>query len=99
MPELLRLKAEVIQRSGGDKGASIVVLGEALALARQQGARAWELKAGIDLATLFAATERRAEAVALLDTICSGGATNGETADARRAHQLRESLRSETAAR
>jgi len=99
MPELLRLKAEVIQRSGGDKGASIVVLGEALALARQQGARAWELKAGIDLATLFAATERSAEAVALLDTICSDGATNSEAADARRARQLRDSLRSETAAR
>lgn len=98
VPELLRLKAEVILRSRADEDASVELLREALALAHQQGARAWELKAGIDLATLFVAADRCAEAVGLLDTICSDGVTDTEGADARRAYQLRESLRSVTAA-
>ncbi|MBA2920849.1 transcriptional regulator [Sphingomonas sp. MAH-20] len=48
-PELLRLKARIV-RAAGEEDAGIALLGQALALSREQGARAWELRAATDLA-------------------------------------------------
>ncbi len=44
MPELLRIKAEIADWLDGDCVAREALLRDALALARQQGARAWEVK-------------------------------------------------------
>ena len=49
VPELLRLKAGIV-RSTGAKDTGIALLEEALALSREQGARAWELRVAADLA-------------------------------------------------
>ncbi|WP_429598387.1 ATP-binding protein [Sphingomonas zeicaulis] len=49
MPELLRLKA-AIMNSAGAQAARVALLEEALALSRQQGALAWELRVSADLA-------------------------------------------------
>jgi predicted ATPase/DNA-binding winged helix-turn-helix (wHTH) protein len=50
VPELLRLKAQILHLSGGETEAGLAVLDEALALSREQRARAWELKITANLA-------------------------------------------------
>lgn len=50
VPELLRLKARIVRSAGAEKDTSIALLEEALALSREQGARAWERRAAADLA-------------------------------------------------
>ena len=42
MPELLRIKAELVQRLNSDRATSEILMRDALSLARQQGARAWQ---------------------------------------------------------
>ncbi|MFC0104360.1 ATP-binding protein [Sphingopyxis terrae] len=44
MPELLRIKAELADRLDGDRVARETLLRDALALARQHGAQAWEAR-------------------------------------------------------
>ncbi len=62
MPELLRMKAEILCRTDGSVAASEALLKEALNLAREQGSRAWELRIGADLDGLFT-NERRYDEV------------------------------------
>ena len=42
MPELFRIKAELVQRLNSDRATSEILMRDALSLARQQGARAWQ---------------------------------------------------------
>lgn len=53
-PELLRIKAEIVHRLDGDCAAGEALLHDSIALARAQGARAWERKASDDIAALVA---------------------------------------------
>jgi tetratricopeptide (TPR) repeat protein len=55
MPELLCVKAQVVRLSDNDLPQSEDLLHEAVELARQQGARAWELRAASELAQLHTA--------------------------------------------
>ena len=57
-PELLRLR--------GERDSSEADLTDALQLARQHGARAWELRCAMSLGRLWASTRRRMEAMDLL---------------------------------
>lgn len=57
IPELLRIKANIVQRLGGDAGASEALLRDSIAMAGEQGARAWERLAGADLAALSGAAD------------------------------------------
>lgn len=67
LPELLRLKAEALRAAAPDgAGEAEALLGEALALARRQGARAWELRVATSLAAFLAAGGRVTEGRALL---------------------------------
>ena len=50
VPELLRLKARTVRSAGAAEGARTALLEAALALSREQGARAWELRVAADLA-------------------------------------------------
>ncbi|ETI63075.1 transcriptional regulator [Sphingobium sp. C100] len=52
IPELLRIKARIIHRLDGDVVTSEALLRDSIALAREQGARAWERLAYHDLAAL-----------------------------------------------
>lgn len=52
MPELLRLKGELLLRSGAAAHAPKAWFDRALALARTQGALAWELRAAMSIARL-----------------------------------------------
>jgi len=69
VPELLRLKAQVVRLSEGAPDASIALLEGALTLSRAQGARAWELKIAIDLAKALTTEQKMEEATALLETV------------------------------
>ncbi|QEL26603.1 transcriptional regulator [Bosea sp. F3-2] len=54
LPELLRVKAEIVCRADGDIAACEALLKEALILAREQGSRAWESRIAVDLDGLVA---------------------------------------------
>jgi predicted ATPase len=66
-PELHRLKAEaLIASAAGDPAEAEASLGRALILAREQGARIWELRAATALARFRCDQGRRREAGDLL---------------------------------
>jgi len=76
MPELLRTRAAALRSGGGGDQEAEMLLQQAIDWARRQGARAWELRAAIDLAGLRAVQGRGAEALgelgALLETFSEG---------------------------
>ncbi|PTQ10347.1 transcriptional regulator [Sphingomonas oleivorans] len=92
MPELLRIKAEIMIVSN-DEARAISILEDAIALGRSQGARAWELRATTDLASLFTAEGRSEEALDRLQAALADFPSAGNTADMRRANELIEALR------
>jgi class 3 adenylate cyclase/predicted ATPase/ABC-type transport system involved in cytochrome c biogenesis ATPase subunit len=68
LPDLHRLKAALAKVDGYGEAAE-KHLDAALDVARQQGAKIWELRAAIDLARLWQEQGRTEEAIALLDPI------------------------------
>jgi len=84
LPELLRLKALVLARSGDDAEAVESTLRQSLELGARQTSNAWRLRASMDLAAWWAATGSAEEATALLQS-CRDRAVEGlDTADLRR---------------
>lgn len=106
LAELYRLQGEcLLRRSGFDatRGRQRMkatpsyeeaeaYLERALALARQQGARFWELRAALSLANVWAAEGREAEAQALLDDVCRSFPEGCDLPDLDRARQRRARL-------
>ncbi|MCB4859657.1 winged helix-turn-helix domain-containing protein [Sphingobium sp. PNB] len=90
-PDLLRAKAE-IQRREGNVEASEGTLEDALLLAREQGAKAWELRAAVDLADLQASAGRRDDARTILETASAGFRQAGHNSDLARAERLLTAL-------
>ncbi|HMN47257.1 MAG TPA: winged helix-turn-helix domain-containing protein [Povalibacter sp.] len=84
LPEMLRLKASVV----GDPSAAERLLQESLTCARTQGARAWELRAAMDLARLWIADGRLAEAMSLLGPVRDALTEGLATRDVRAADAL-----------
>jgi predicted ATPase len=67
LPRLYRVRAEMLLQSrGGSEPEVEASLQQALAVAREQDAKGWEINAASDLARLWAETGRRAEAQELL---------------------------------
>ena len=62
--ELIRIKGEIVLRAGGDRPvqAARTCFDAAIALARQQGALFWELRAALSLAGLPGGASETAEA-------------------------------------
>jgi predicted ATPase len=89
MPELLRVKGGLLlsmpQPSVED---AEMYLMQSLELSRRQAARAWELRAGIDLAALWAAQGRPERAKALLQPIFEQFVEGLDTADLKAAEEL-----------
>lgn len=92
MSELLRLKAEIAHRCERDSGSVVAILEQALALAREQGARAWELRAAVDLATRLAGIGHIQRAVDCLVAALPPFSPADETKDVARANALLGSL-------
>jgi predicted ATPase len=92
MPELWRWSGALARRTGSDAIAE-ADLRQALEMARQQGARALELRAAMDLADLKRARSDVSDALALLERLHRTCAEGGETNDLSRAAALIKELR------
>ncbi|ASG24873.1 ATP-binding protein [Nitrospirillum viridazoti] len=89
MPELLRVKADVLRALPDRDPAEVeALLQDALAWSRRQAAKAWELRAAIDLARLWMDQGQPARALALLRPLRDGFQEGLDTADLRAADQL-----------
>ncbi|ROM67255.1 transcriptional regulator [Pseudomonas brassicacearum] len=89
LPELLRIKASILRTlDPGNTAAAEGTLQESIALSQLQGARSWELRASMDLASLWLEQARVTEARALLNE-CNERMTEGyDTLDLRQLHVL-----------
>ncbi len=87
MPELLRIKAGVAHALVGKTEAETLLL-DSLAMSRRQGARSWELRSAIDLARLWIADKRSADALALLGPLRETFREGFDTTDLRAADLL-----------
>ena len=86
MPELLRMKGRVLLSSPEpDVEQAEACLMQSLDLSRATGAKAWELRAAIDLAQLLADRRRGKEARLWLQSAREGFAAGSETEDIRAA--------------
>ncbi|UWU77616.1 winged helix-turn-helix domain-containing protein [Bradyrhizobium huanghuaihaiense] len=89
MPELLRMKAKVrLHLPEPQIEDAEACLMQSLQLSRSKGAKAWELRAAIDLAEFLVERDRREEARLLLQSALEGFAEGSETADITAANSL-----------
>jgi len=89
MPELLRVKGEVIlSMPNPNSAAAEECFIQSLRLSRCQGGRAWELRTAVDLATLWADQGRSADARAVLQPVFEQFAEGSDTTDLAEAGRL-----------
>jgi len=89
MPELLRVKAGLLRSQPEPALADAELqLERSLQLSRGQGARAWELRAAMDLAALLADRGQRAQGKTLLQNVFGQFTEGFDTADLRAAKSL-----------
>lgn len=93
LPELIRIKGELMLRSARHSGDAEAFFREATGIAVQQGARFWELRCATSLARLMIGAGENAQALAVLENV-SGAFTEGaDIADMRNARALMAQLR------
>ncbi|QOZ53946.1 winged helix-turn-helix domain-containing protein [Bradyrhizobium sp. CCBAU 53338] len=93
LPELLRIKGELMLRDSPESETADACFREAMDLATQQGADFWQLRCAISIAQLGIGQGRRADALAVLEKVC-GTLTEGfDIADMRIARGLIADLR------
>lgn len=86
MPELLRMKSQVLPRTAHAEGLSLQsCLEQALELSRHQSARGWELRAATDLAAFLIEQGRPQQAHAILKSVLEQFTEGFGTADLKRA--------------
>jgi len=89
MPEALRMRGKVLSHQPAPRMQDAeACLMQALDLSRTQGAKAWELRAAVDLAGVISERGRREEAKGLLQSSLEGFAEGSDTADIRAADAL-----------
>src|ERR1700733_9017199 len=70
VPEILRVKGELLQRGGADPAVIANMFGQSMRQAREQQALYWELCAATSLADVLQSQRRHLEARAVLAPIC-----------------------------
>ena len=90
--ELSRLQGELLLAHTPDQRAGEACLQQALAIARQQQAKSWELRAGMSLSRLWQRQGKRAAAYDLLAEVYGWFREGVETADLQEAQTLLEQL-------
>jgi predicted ATPase/DNA-binding winged helix-turn-helix (wHTH) protein len=94
LPELLRIRGELLRRALGDASlAAEKDFRDSLALARRQGAKSWALRTATSLARLRQAQGRDAEARAQLRPIYEAFSEGLDSVDLRAAQALLATLR------
>ncbi|WP_339035077.1 winged helix-turn-helix domain-containing protein [Bradyrhizobium symbiodeficiens] len=88
LPELLRIKGELLLRSARHAEQAETHFREAMGIAAQQGARFWELRCATSLARSMSGAGRGAEARVVLDKVCGTFAEGFDIADMRMARDL-----------
>jgi predicted ATPase/DNA-binding winged helix-turn-helix (wHTH) protein len=90
LAELLRIKGELLLRQAEDQSISAAEdrFGEALEVAREQGARFWELRGALSLARLRANQGRQDDAIRLLAPVYDRFTGGFETVDSRAARAM-----------
>ena len=97
LPELLRVKGEIILRAAPeDSAAAETQFMQSIDWARRQGALSWELRAAISLARLRRGQGRSADAFDQLSAVYERFTEGFDTADLRAARQLLDGLRQTT---
>jgi predicted ATPase len=100
LAEVLRMKAYLLLAVGEAEVHEIeALLVKSLEVARQQGARCWELRTACDLARLWHGRGRSAEALGLVSSIYGTFSEGFETADLQDARTLMDVLRQAAPAR
>jgi len=94
--EALRLKGW-IQILQGEADHAVVTLRKAIAVARDQQAKSWELRAATTLARLLASRGEQAQALALLTPVHAWFTEGRDTKDVKEAAQLLDELRGRAA--
>jgi len=94
IPELLRVKGELLLQDAGDPSDAAIdgCFQEALAIAKSQDALFWELRAATSVARLRRDQGRPADATALLQPVYDRFTEGFETADLRSARALLDTL-------
>ncbi len=92
VPELLRIKGELLLKDRENPSRAEQCFAEALELARQQGARFWELRNAISLARLRIGQERKKEARQVLKPVHASFTEGLQIADMRKATGLLDAL-------
>jgi predicted ATPase len=93
MSELLRVKGNLLlsMPQARRDGAEMCFM-QSVELSRRQGARAWELRAAVDMASLLAAQARTESARTLLQPVFDQFVEGFDTADLKSAARLLETL-------
>jgi tetratricopeptide (TPR) repeat protein len=87
-PELLRVKGGLLLSMSAPAEDAEICFMRSLELSRRQGARAWELRTTIDLATMVAMRGQAADARALLQPVFASFVEGFDTADLQAAERL-----------
>jgi predicted ATPase len=94
MPEILRIKAELLVASSGiEAAAAEALLTESLELANSRSALAWELRSATSLGTLWMKRGRHEDALQLLSSVYDRFADGLFNSDLRAAAKMIEELR------
>ncbi|MBW5437261.1 ATPase [Bradyrhizobium canariense] len=93
LPELIRIKGELMLRSTRHSGDAEPRFREAMDIAGQQGARFWELRSAVSLARYMIGAGQTKEALAILERACRPFTEGAGIAEIRSAHDLIEQLR------
>ena len=92
MPEVLRLKGELLLLAGSDPRVAEAYFDRSIGLARAQGALAWELRSAMSIATLHGKRGRNEHACEVLHAAYARFTQGFETADLMRAKLLLDEL-------
>jgi predicted ATPase len=92
LPELLRIKGQIVLQQGGATSAAEDCFGPAGKLARQQGALFWDLRVALSRARLRAGQGRRKEAIQVLAPVYDRFTEGFGTTDMLSAAELLRSL-------
>jgi predicted ATPase len=94
VPELLRIKGEVLLRQAGERSAAAAedCFNQAREMAREQGALFWELRVALSLARLLRGQRHSADAVRILQPVYDRFTEGFDTADLKAASALLDAL-------